>query len=67
MVTDEIVDLMLELEKTHKHKDIARQFDKDRKWVIGIKNGVRPRIDYNLIAGLRYFGYELRLEKIDGK
>ena len=63
MVLDDIADLFEELGTKHKHRDIARQFGKERKYVINIKNGCNMVLNPEFVAGLDYFGYELKLVK----
>lgn len=63
MIIDDLADLFCELEKNNTHKEIARHFDRDRKFVINIKNGCNFHLDYGFIAGLNHYGYELKLVK----
>lgn len=63
MVIDDLADLFTELEKKNSHKEIARHFDRERKFVMSIKNGCNFHLDYGFIAGLSHYGYELQLVK----
>lgn len=63
MVLNDIADLFCNLSKKHTHKEIARHFDKERKWVISMKQGCNPILNAEFIAGLNHYGYELKLVK----
>lgn len=63
MVLDDIADLFCELNKKHTNKEIARHFDKERKWVILMKQGCNLTLNAEFIAGLNHYGYELKLVK----
>lgn len=63
MVLDDIADLFCELEKNQTHKEIARHFDRERKFVISVKNGCNITLNPEFIAGLSSYGYELKLVK----
>ena len=65
MIIDDLADLFTDLNTKYKAKDIARHFERDRKWVFSIKNGCTFHLDYAFIVGLKHFGYELRLVKVD--
>ena len=65
MIIDDLADLFTDLNAKYKAKDIARHFERERKWVFSIKNGRTFHLDYAFIAGLKHFGYELRLVKVD--
>lgn len=63
MVIDDLADLFVELEKKNSHKEIARHFGRERKFVISMKNGCCFHLNYEFIAGLANYGYELQLVK----
>ena len=63
MIIDDLADLFVELEKKNSHKEIARHFGRERKFVMSMKAGCNFRLDYGFIAGLSHYGYELRLVK----
>ena len=63
LIIDDIADLFCELEKSNTHKEIARHFDRERKFVTSIKNGCNFYLDYGFIAGISHYGYELKLVK----
>ena len=63
MIIDDLADLFVELEKNNSHKEIARHFGRERKFVMSMKAGCNFRLDYGFIAGLSHYGYELRLVK----
>ena len=67
MILDDIADLFCELEKTNTHKEIARHFGRERKFVIGMKNGCNPILNPEFVAGLKNYGYELKLVKIESE
>lgn len=64
MIIDDLADLFTELQKNNSHKEIARHFGRERKFVISMKNGCGFHLDYGFIAGLKHFGYELVLRKV---
>ena len=66
MIFEDLAQLFEELEKHNKHKDIARHFDRERKFVISMKCGCGFHMTPSFIAGLKHFGYELKLMKIEG-
>ena len=66
MILDDIANLFEELSAKHTHKEISRHFGRERKFVINIKNGCNFIINPEFIAGLREYGYELKLVKIRG-
>lgn len=66
MALDDIADLFDELSTQYRHKDIARHFGRERKFVISVKNGCNINLNAEFIAGLKHYGYELKLEKIRG-
>ena len=66
MVLDDIADAIAEARKSKTAKEVARLFDKERKWVNFVQNGCNVRLDYNLVAGLHALGYELKLVKKKG-
>ena len=63
MVLDDIADFFCELSKKQKHKDIARQFGRERKFVCNVKNGCNFNLNPEFVAGLAEYGYELKLVK----
>lgn len=65
MLLDDIATLFEELEKTNTHKEIARHFDRERKFVIAMKCGCGFHLTPSFLAGLNHFGYRLKLEKIE--
>ena len=64
MIFEDISNLFEELSAKHTHKEISRHFGRERKFVINIKNGCNFVINPEFIAGLREYGYELKLVKI---
>ena len=50
-------------QKKHTHKEIARHFGRERKFVISMKNGCNPTLNAEFVAGLNNYGYELKLVK----
>ena len=67
MIITEIQDLFCELKKKHTCQDIARHFEKERKWVMSVANGCNFTLNAEFVAGLRSFGYDLKLVKFDNK
>ena len=65
MILDDIADLFSELEKKQTHKEMARLFDRNRKFVIAIKSSCPFRLNAEFIAGLNHYGYELKLVKME--
>lgn len=65
MIFDDLSDLFYKLHKKERAKDIARHFGRERKFVNSIENGCGFHLDYSFIAGLKNYGYELRLVKVD--
>ncbi len=66
MVLDDIADLLCELENKNTHKEIARHFGRERKFVTNVKNGCNIILNPEFIAGLNHYGYELKLVKKKG-
>lgn len=64
MIIEDMARLMDELCKKNKTKYVARQFGKERKWVYSVKNGCSFVIDAKVVAGLREFGYDIKLVRI---
>lgn len=64
MVLEDIANLFKELSAKHTNKEIARNFGRERKFVINVKNGCNFVMNPEFIAGLREYGYELKLAKI---
>lgn len=67
MLLEDIANLFDELSKDEKHKDVARHFGRERKFVINMKNGCNPILNAEFLAGLHHYGYELKLVKRKGK
>ena len=67
MIIDDLADLFTDLNAKYKAKDIARHFDREKKFVYSMKSGCTFHLDYGFIAGLKHFGYELRLVNVDKK
>lgn len=65
MVIDDLADLFTELHTKYIAKEICRHFGRDRKFIYPMKNGCTFHLDYDFIAGLKHFGYELKLVKIN--
>ena len=63
MILDDLADLFEELSTKYTHKEIARHFDRERKFVISVKSGCPVRLNSEFLAGLNHFGYELKLVK----
>ena len=64
MILEDISNLFEELSAKHTHKEIARNFGRARKFVINMKCGCNFHMNPEFIAGLREYGYELKLVKI---
>ena len=63
MILYDLAELFSELSKNHTHKEIARHFGRERKFVISMKNGCNPTLNAEFVAGLNNYGYELKLVK----
>ena len=63
MLLDDLADLFDELSKTNTHKEIARHFGRERKFVTPMKNSCPFRLNAEFLAGLNHYGYELKLVK----
>lgn len=63
MILDDIADLFEELSQKYTHKEIARHFGRERKFVINMKNGCNPTLNAEFVAGLNNYGYKLKLVK----
>lgn len=63
MIIDDFAELFENLEQKNTHKEIARQFGRERKFVIAMKNGCSFRLNSEFVAGLNNYGYELKLVK----
>ncbi len=63
MLLEDIAKLFEELERTNTHKEIARHFGRERKFVHFMKCGCGFHMNAEFIAGLNHFGYELTLVK----
>lgn len=64
MILEDIANLFEELSTKHKHSDIARHFGRERKFVINMKCGCSFILNPEFVAGLKEYGYELKLVKI---
>ena len=64
MILEDIANLFKELSAKHTNKEIARNFGRERKFVINMKHGCNFHMNPEFIAGLREYGYELKLAKI---
>ena len=64
MILEDISNLFKELSTKHTNKEIARNFGRERKFVINMKCGCNFNMNPEFIAGLRKYGYELKLVKI---
>ena len=64
MILEDIANLFEELSAKHTHKEIARNFERERKFVTNMKCGCNFYMNAEFIAGLREYGYELKLVKI---
>ena len=64
MILEDIANLFEELSEKHTNKEISRNFVRGRKFVINVKNGCNFVMNPEFIAGLREYGYELKLVKI---
>ena len=65
MIIDDIADLITTTNNTMTARQIARLFNRERKWVYLIKLGCNPVLNPDFVAGLHALGYELVLQKID--
>ena len=61
MILYDLAELFTELSKNYTHKEIARHFGRERKFVINMKNGCNPTLNAEFVAGLNNYGYELKL------
>ena len=66
MLLDDIAGLFEELSQKYTHKDVARHFGRERKFVINMKNGCNPILNAEFLAGLNHYGYKLELVKKKG-
>lgn len=67
MIIEDMAKLFERLEKIHTHQEIARHFGRERKFVMSIKNGCNFKVTPEFIAGLSFYGYELKLVKRKNK
>ena len=67
MVITEIQDLFCELNKKYTWQEIARHFGKERKWPMSVATGCNFTLNAEFVAGLRSYGYDLKLVKYDKK
>ena len=65
MVLTDIHNLFCELKKKYTCKEIARHFGKERKWTMLVADGGNIVLNPEFVAGLRHFGYDLKLIKYD--
>ena len=65
MLFDDISDLFYRLHSDKKAEDIAKPFNRDRKFIYFRQQGLPFNLNYDFIAGLNYYGYDLKLVKID--
>ena len=63
MVLEDIADLFEQESKKKTATQLARVFDKERKWVYGVKNGCNVVLNPEFIGGLSALGYEIVLQK----
>lgn len=63
MIIDDLADLFTKLHIYQSAKDIARHFDRDRKWLYMAKHGKSFTVNAEFVAGLNEYGYELKLVK----
>lgn len=63
VVMDDIADLLEELHKTQTATEISRHFGKERKWFFLHRHGYKFTLTPEFIAGLRHYGYDLKLVK----
>lgn len=66
VILEDIANLFEDLEKNHTHKEIARHFGRERKFVINMKLGCGFHMNPSFIAGLNNYGYELKLVRKEG-
>lgn len=67
MIINDIAILFEKLHEKYSAKEIARHFSRERKFVFMMKAGCNIKICPEFLAGLKHFGYELRLVKIENK
>ena len=64
MIIEDIAELFTELDEGEESQtQIAKHFGRSRKFIPLIKSGCTFNLDYGFIAGLDYYGYELKLVK----
>lgn len=63
VLMEDIANLFEELSKNENHRDIARHFGRERKFVINMKYGCGFHMTPSFLSGLDYYGYELKLVK----
>lgn len=63
MILDDMSDLFEEATARKTAKEIARDFNRNRKWVYQNKNCTYFKVDIDFICGLSSLGYELKLVK----
>ena len=62
---DELADLFQELNKTQTQAEIAHRFGRQRKFIQMMQAGCGFRCDSAFLAGLKSYGYDLKLIKKD--
>lgn len=69
MIIDDIADLITELTETRSKREVAKHFNRKRKWIYAVMCGCNVVLSPEFIAGLNHYGYELKLvnkgEEID--
>lgn len=53
MVLDDIADLFDELSTQYRHKDIARHFGRERKYVISVKKWLQYRTECRIYSRIK--------------
>ena len=64
MILEDIANLFEELSSKYTNKEISRHFGRERKFVTNMKSGCNFNMNPEFIAGLKEYGYELKLVKI---
>lgn len=67
MIITDIQDLFIELHKTESYSQIARKFGKKRRWASDRKWVNEFTVTPEFVAGLKEYGYELKLVKVERK
>lgn len=63
MILEDIANLIEDEHKKKTATQIAKIFDKERKWVYSVKNGCNVVLNPEFIGGLSALGYEIVLQK----